>query len=664
MNNYTFTRRLLVVSLIQCLAFVLSVEARADMVNPFTFATYNGNINSIKIDKVYTSTDIIYPFVDVNSVSGLAINGTITLQSNTSIVRVVLEDSNGTQYLVSETCRLFEPSDTINLRNYCEETFSLSSITPVCLKVSISDASLHLDNISYTQNKSRSLSINPNDSLDIRVMQIQKKVDAINKYNQANNKLWYADVTPRSMLSYERKKQLYGSSDDSYYSYGIEYYGGGIIEIGEPQETMNMARTANTSPYIDSFDWRNRHGKNWVTPVKHQGDSGYCVAFAVNSILESYANLYYNDLINLDLSEMDIVYNYARDGYKQISAIYRTGMNSDSVFKCIIKNGVIDETSEPFIDETLYTIPQRKEGSELIEINSYKTIKSAGYNQDSIKKALINHGPLTGSLYRVFGRLDSHIMSIVGYKTIHAGDTVRTMESIEDGSLSGMNIIQENDERIGKTCWIFKDSYGTDEVGRIDGFMYVVFNDVSRLKNVHYMDSAITTRHRSTSDIQCTDEDGDGFYFWGLGERPAHCPVWAPYQPDGDDSDSTLGPLNEYGYCIPIDPNSTDSLFTPIYIMENTLWDNYKFYHQHIIVDNSATLTVSSDTDFYKGVTIYLNNGATLIVDGATLNNVKIQAESGSKIVLKNNSTINYCPNSDFSLPLGAELEIIHGVIN
>lgn len=32
--------------------------------------------------------------------------------------------------------------------------------------------------------------------------------------------------------------------------------------------------------------------------------------------------------------------------------------------------------------------------------------------------------------------------------------------------------------------------------------------------------------------------------------------------------------------------------------------------------------------------------------------------------MLKNNCTINYCPNSDFSLPLGAELEIIHGVIN
>lgn len=663
MNKYIKKCGLIIISLLCSL--VISTSAKADTINPFTLYYNDSPTMCISINQLYTSSETIYPFTDINSIFGLSISGNIVLHSDTSIVKIILTDTNGLEYLVSETCRLYENSNTVNLSNYCEETFSLPNVTPYSLKICISNASIHLNNIYYVQNIGRNISISSTESLDIRrTMQIQKRVDAINQYNETNNKLWYAIVTPRSLLPYEKKKLLYGISNDSVYTYGIEYYGGGIIEIGEPQPTNNVNTRANTSSYIDYFDWRNRHGKNWLTSVKHQGESGYCVAFAINSALEGVANLYYNSNINLDLSEMDIVYNYSLYNNQSIHSIYNYGMNTSRVVTMVGTQGVIDEYSLPFIDSVVTNIPSRPEGTEHLRFSSYKKIYSPGANQDETKRLLIKYGPMVGGISNVFGGSNGHAMALVGYKKLQAGDSVRTMKSSVDGGLFPMTVIQNGDPRIGKTFWIYKDSYGVDAEGRSDGYMQVIFNDSTKMSMLHYIDSSITTKQYDNSDIQCTDEDGDGFYYWGLGERPEHCPSWAPTQPDGDDSDYSAGPMDEYGYCLSIDPNSTDNFFAPIHIRNNTTWNSYKYYHQHIMVENGASLTITSNTDFYKGATIYLNDGTTLVVDGSTLNNVKIEAVSGSKIVLRNNGTINYCSNEMFSLPLGAELEIINGVIN
>ncbi len=48
------------------------------------------------------------------------------------------------------------------------------------------------------------------------------------------------------------------------------------------------------------------------------------------------------------------------------------------------------------------------------------------------------------------------------------------------------------------------------------------------------------------TDVLCTDNDGDGYYSWGIGPKPSHCPE-SPDEPDGDDSDPCIGPMDEYG---------------------------------------------------------------------------------------------------------------------
>ena len=98
-----------------------------------------------------------------------------------------------------------------------------------------------------------------------------------------------------------------------------------------------------------------------------------------------------------------------------------------------------------------------------------------------------------------------------------------------------------------------------------------------------------------------------------------------------------------------------------IILANDTLWNTYQYIHNHIVVENDVTLTISNSTDFYAGVKITLTDGAKLIVDNATLNNVTIDAQSGSIIELDNGATIY--TNNGFFVPKGVILALINGKI-
>lgn len=115
---------------------------------------------------------------------------------------------------------------------------------------------------------------------------------------------WSAEENPITRLSPEEKKLRLG------YTPGP----------GEPTLTQReqLALSARAAPiaaaaYPASYDLRNVGGKNFITPIRDQGQCGSCVAFGTIAAVEGTARVQEQDPnLNIDLSEAQLFYCDAR----------------------------------------------------------------------------------------------------------------------------------------------------------------------------------------------------------------------------------------------------------------------------------------------------------------------------------------------------------------
>lgn len=625
------------------------------------------------LDRTIRTNTIITPFsVDMN-ISGLSIDATITQPTDNSFIRVLLVDADSTAYLVAESSRMLNDQDTVRLDDYCEETFSLHGIRPAYLKVIVHDATIRLDRI-HTSDASTIQTFAATDRQSVRRSQVEQIVKRINQYNRAHGKLWVAGVTDRALLPFDDKCRFLGMTEDGN-SYGMEYYAAGIFEMGSPTKASASQRVIQESNFVEEFDWRNRHGKNWNTSCKNQKGSGYCAAFATTAAVEAVTNLYFNRKIDFDLSEIDLVKYSGLYGPNYTDGINFLSNDMDSLMSYTHYQGIIDEASLPFVPDPNHVYPDvRPTSQECVHTSGYRpySLESGdimgvdpnlanGTIIDSIKNQLITKGPLVSGVWDGPGGQLRHTMALVGYGTIHAGDTIATFE-MDDYSYAGHAqfdiIVPQGDDRIGQTYWVFKDSDPDYHMDGYSGYMSVLFHQYNFMDNPYYFETPITCRTYTNKDIVCEDNDGDGYYFWGIGPKPADCPAWVPDQPDGNDADHTKGPMDQYGHIANLVLSAL-----PIVITEDTTWSTSATVPNRVHVKRGATLTIKSNINM-GSYPISLEKGAGLTVDGGSLTNAEIRLFPGANIRIDHNGRIATRNASDFDLPKGATLEIIEGTID
>ncbi len=585
----------------------------------------------------------------------LSIDGMIHQPREDSFVRIVLEDSNGHDYLVMESDMYRNDTTFFQLSDYCEETNQLDGIVPLRLKCYVMNATLQISGIHYSSGiPLRGLASHGELEMSKRD-QVNDIIDRINAYNNRHNKLWIAGATPISQMSFSDKVKLFGGNAGSNFC-NIEYYSGGIFEFSGSDYTNDRDNT----PFIDEYDWTYRHGKNWMTSVRNQSSTPYCTAFAVAAGLEAMRNLYFNitDTTHLSVQELACCAEY--------NSQYLDGKKSIDVDSALVYSrdvGVMPESNYPFDKEALQLcMSDQIQPDDRFKISDYTSTDGMSILSDSIiKRLLIDNGPIVSwiyaSMYNMGDSIFNHAMLLVGYGKIEEGMKIKNLHPHLPQSTP---VIQAGDPRIGMTYWKFKNSWGNSASngyvnGLYDGYMYILTDTLSTFHKLYSIQTPILSELLTDEDVVCEDLDGDGLFNWGIGPKPVHCPAWSSDESDGDDSDREKGHMDEYGYCEILSANN------PVYqyIYNDTTLVVPESRSCYLGVMRGVTATFQAQQTFEDGMELLLDNGAILVLDGTVISGNSIRPYTGSKIVLNNGAKI-FRP---FEVPLGVELIINSGAI-
>lgn len=494
-----------------------------------------GQLESVKLNKTISEDETI-SLGDIGKIYGLSINAKVNLISDNSLVRAVLV-SGEDEYLVYEGYPAIINKGQIVINNFCEETCALDGIKPDSLKIQIENATLNLRSINFinsygeleTALKSKGIvSFNK----EIKEKQDKLKIKKINEKKSS----WVAGETSVSGFSYQEKKGLFGigegENDVLPNLQGFEYYKGGVFEI-KPNQNIVAEAPSDSIPESDQgpsgvpegWDWRNRHGINWATPVKDQRYCGSCWAFAAVGSTELLANLYFNDsTIDFNLSEQEITscadYSGCHGGYPSRALDH------------IRDNGVVDETCYPYVAidaqgcnsgtsctyEPQLCTDKCSDPVELVKIGGRHNFYSSS-GEEELKRLIIEYGAVSGGLYSM-----NHAMNLVGFK---------------------------KDPTDGATIWIFKNSWGVNwgEAGFAN-----LKKPISDFGWTHALLNPVISE-KSQYDILCTDTDNDGYCNWGISEnKPSTCPISCSgnTEKDCDDSNYNLAGFDSNYNCINI----------------------------------------------------------------------------------------------------------------
>ena len=583
---------------------------------PSTYTLHNFTQDSATVD------------LDNSLLYALAISGNVTLTSeNNSSVKVILIDNNGIQHLVYEINSLLADTNNFEITNVGRESMWDNPVYASKLLVRLKNATLTLNAITPVTE------LLPNAMPQQRALRMQEQNDTIvailNRNLIARDIPWRAGVTTLSEDSYEMRRSVLG--DDNPF-YNIEYYIGGYYV--DPAFDATQA-TAVDDGYVEEFEWRNRHGKNWMTAPRQQKYNS-CWAFAPVATIEAYLNLYYNDTINIDISEQQF-----QPSCINTICTHMYGGYSDVALNAILDKPLVTESCYPYKfghDEDVCNICEDPDTT--VTIHNFTIV----YNNelfDNTKstnlKSLLLESPVCLTIWHPWW----HSMMLCGYKKISVRDTIFYPQTTH--AEAPPIIINSNSPYIGQTAWLFKNSASWWKVNgeRIIpiGFQYVILSNLNI--DAEVVADSISCSFFTKEDIICSDADNDGYYFWGIGDKPAHCPVWAPNTPDGDDSNPLYGAMDEYGFLQEIGPHNK----SPLIVSKDRAFTTPQIIDRDITITSGATLTITSYLTMHPDAKILIQGGK-LVLDGGTIRNGYIR-NKGS-LVIKNDGVVEMCGDDQY----------------
>lgn len=373
-------------------------------------------------------------------------------------------------------------------------------------------------------------------------------------------------------------------------------------------------------PGTDYFDGDDTTYTGWITSMKNQYDCNSCACFASVGMIEAIANLYFNQQIDYELAEQQLVScagpNICAVGVMQ---------PGPQLLEYAKTTGLVTEHKYPYQNSTgtcQYSLITTSDT--LVKSNSWNTINAGGStNFDDIKNIIINKGPFLITLPSFQG-FSSHSMLVVGYRYT------------TDINGNGHMII------------ICKNSWGSN-LPYSDGMVQLEVNPGSVYGN--YLDSPVITQTTNQPIIICQDLDGDGYYNWGIGPKPASCTSTLPE--DCDDSNPGLGPSKPDYSCTCLLNYSMDTL----YLDGTNFWDSEIAINKPVVIRNGASLKITKTIYFHYNSTLIVRPGGSLIIDGGKLTKACNEFWNGVQVWGKSNKPQNILYQGKLTIINGGTIE-------
>jgi C1A family cysteine protease len=206
-------------------------------------------------------------------------------------------------------------------------------------------------------------------------------------------------------------------------SVGQEYCLGVPLEVEaweeEQAELQGVALSASYD-YPSRIDWRDFEGKDWTTPVRHQGGCGSCVAFGTVGAIESRVEIALGDPeLNPDLSEAHLFFCGS-------SATCQSGWWPSAALDFARDTGIVDESCYPYSAQTQACSVCSDWQTRITRIREWIGLT----DPPAMKQTLADQGPFevvvvvysdfysyTGGVYRhtTGQRVGAHAVTLVGY---------------------------------------------------------------------------------------------------------------------------------------------------------------------------------------------------------------------------------------------------------
>lgn len=499
-----------------------------------------------EINKLFSSSADV---IELNKkVASISVSGSFKINSPVSFARVIAETVKGEELLVFGSDNyFFLDTGNFDFSEMCDETCFIEKVEVKKIKVELYDAEASITGLNFFESsklKPTLVEELKSQEASLKTERKSAKLKRLEASIKEKKLRWTVGDTSVFSMSFWQKKQLFGGFLPNLQ--GFEAYKSGIFKhIKKTEETDLSTATApgaeGTAATGDSpapaFDWRNKHGENWLTPVKSQslcwaGDHfdytitnsdlcqslgytwigcGSCWAFSVVGATEGIINLYSNQHLDFDLAEEYLVSTCCTScgdcggGITPIALDY------------LKSSGVPDEECFPYNAQNQPCSNRCVDWSNRIWKISGKTqVLPTIYN---VKKAINENGLLVMVDNEFTDPFDperhgSHAIIAVGYG---------------------------NDAETGDFYVIFKNSWSADW-GESGYYMMVIAeNDLldGRFK-FYIVDIPPRPPSGISISVACVDKDNDNFCNWGIGPKPGSCPANCVEFVDFDDSNPSI----------------------------------------------------------------------------------------------------------------------------